>query len=538
MRSCALGILMGLSLFCGKTEAAYRLDTRQSYPVEGTVWRVVVGDVTGDGRKDVVALSRNDAGISKIHVFAQAADGTLTNPPRIYSVPDAASLALGDLNRDGLLDVVVGGYSTITTLVSNVAAPVPLTMRTWTTDRISYRIQVLNMDRDGAPDVLSINGIANPLTPPYYFRGDGRGGLLPDPKPVTAASLDVSSGMAEVADVNGDGLPDILFQDFNAAARLLYSVRGRGYAAPVTIDPGFLVEKGVLADFNGDGRNDLVLAGATTGPTFLYVYPQQSSGERFPQAVSLSSANGLAFHSLLDDDLDGDGRTDLLVAHRTQFGLYVQGDAGLGAEVLQGAEVSETVDMAAGDVNGDGCKDVVVAGFYNDVNVLYGSDCVGTEPAPLPDLKVTLAATAQATVVQLATSAVGTPVQEPLVEIAAAVDAGTLQIGTLPANCIVQSQTQHRGQITCVVGTMTAASTTTLTIPLAVLPNPGVPARLEVSARAVTDTPELSLGNNAASTRISVPSTPVTGSMAIKRAPRPTETTQQRTRRPQRADER
>ena len=45
--------------------------------------------------------------------------------------------------------------------------------------------------------------------------------------------------------------------------------------APVTIDPGFLVEKGVLADFNNDGRNDLVLAGATTGPTFLYVYPQQ-----------------------------------------------------------------------------------------------------------------------------------------------------------------------------------------------------------------------------------------------------------------------
>ena len=148
--------------------------------------------------------------------------------------------------------------------------------------------------------------------------------------------------------------------------------------------------------------------------------------------------------------------------------------------------MSETVDMAAGDVNGDGCKDVVVAGYYNDVNVLYGSDCVGTERAPLPDLKVSLAATPQTTVVRLATTAISTPVQEPLVEIAAAVDRGTLQIGALPANCIVRSQTTSRGQLTCVVDTMTAGSTATLTIPMAVLPNrarrPGATCRCARSA--------------------------------------------------------
>jgi hypothetical protein len=65
---------------------------------------------------------------------------------------------------------------------------------------------------------------------------------------------------------------------------------------------------------------------------------------------------------------------------------------------------------------------------------------------------------------------------------------------------------------------------------MAVLPNPGVPARFDVSARALSDSPELSLSNNTASTRISVPSTPA--ATAIKRALQPAETTQQPTRRP------
>ncbi len=512
MRSCVLGVVLGLGAVCGPAQAAYSVAAGVNFPVEGEVWRVAIGDVTGDGRKDVIALGSLN-GVSKLRVYAQKEDGTLTDPPWIYALPDnSVSLALGDLDRDGQLDVVVGGNRMLTTFVSRPHPAPPLVMWMWSTDLVSFRIAVANFDRtDNQPDVVTVNGAVNPVTSPYVFRGNGQGGFLAGPKSVSGATpLEAGPGV-EVADADGDGTQDLLIEHVDGTARLIYNSQPRGFAAPVAIDPGFLVEEGIFGDFNNDGRQDLVLAGAVTGPTFLYVYPQAASGERFPQATSLPSANGLALDALLGDDLDGDGRTDLLVAHRNQLGVYMQGDTGLGNEVLQPVSVSEITAIAAGDVNGDGCKDVVAAGYYNDVNVFYGSGCVGTgESVPKPDLILALSAHAAAAVVRLSTMAANASIQEPLVEIRYAVDGGTLQLGALPANCSDRSQTKRQGLVECLVDTMAGFGTSTLTLPLAVTPDGARAARVQLSARALTDTPEQTLANNAATTRFSIAPAPLT----------------------------
>ncbi|GAB3345556.1 FG-GAP repeat domain-containing protein [Lysobacter tyrosinilyticus] len=516
MRKIACGVVAGLALVSGVAQAAYSLGNQVSITLAGAVWQVRIGDVTGDGRNDVVALTNNN-GTSKLHVFAQKTDGTLTNPPRVYALPESAmAMEMADLNRDGIQDVVVGGYSTLTVLRSDTVTPVPLKVTTWTTGTNSTRIGLAKIDRDDFLDIVSTSSSRAAL----YFRGDGKGGLSPTPLALSRSNtLVTSSWPLELADVDGNGAADILSTDFHGIVHITYNNHGHDFLRSETIDPGFPVSKVVARDINGDGLTDLIVSGWSGGEVsrvMMYVYYQQPRGERFPQGdVSLNLINaqwGLSFDPFLAQDLDNDGDVDLLTAHpsgSSQFGLLANNGDSLGAEVLQNASWGDATNLAAGDINGDGCADVVVASSYGFVGLIYGSGCTASAAANKPDLRLGLSATATAATIKLSTIYSTLSINQPLVEVAFSLTAGSLEVGTLPANCQLRSQSVSKAQVDCLVATMGAAASKQLSIPVQVTTPPGVRARLGVAARALTDSAETSKANNAATATVGIVPVPV-----------------------------
>ena len=144
------------------------------YSVGGVLTEGIgLGDVTGDGRKDVVASYGGNRPNSRIAVFAQTASGTLAAPASYasYDIPEA--------------------------------------------------VEVADVDLDGRADVVTLHGGWNQAG---VYRQLAGGGLAPEELyPIPYASHYEAHGLA-LGDVNGDGSPDIALADYNNGLVVLRNV--------------------------------------------------------------------------------------------------------------------------------------------------------------------------------------------------------------------------------------------------------------------------------------------------------------------------
>jgi len=182
--------------------------------------------------------------------------------------------------------------------------------------------------------------------------------------------------------VTGDGLDDLILG--NIYNRLLRDVdvypalASGGYGPPVALSrpvSASMTSSLAVGDFNGDGRGDLMLdEGSDTAN--LHLYLQDSQGRLVPTR-EIARERGAG--ALIVSDLDRDGRTDLSIAHIGwgYIGYYLQTPTGLAPEtVINAYQFMARVNFfASGDLNSDGCGDLVVSRGSQSPVFLYGQGC-------------------------------------------------------------------------------------------------------------------------------------------------------------------
>jgi uncharacterized repeat protein (TIGR01451 family) len=325
-----------------------------------------IGDVNNDGRNDIVAVGDLNGEGYGVFVFLQGADGTMQPPvgyfpgPNDTAFPRATSVAIGDMNGDGRKDVVLTTDRGIRVMLQNSQGQLG-TVQDYATPA-NNKLRLGDFNRDGRLDVVSAGGTtvsvflqnaggtldAPQLRPRRYRHSRSRGGrseqrrparhrghehrLLPVPRPRGAAAgsgrrlsapayydlpvEDNAAGMG-VGDVNGDGRADIVVTDDWAMQIFVFAQNAGGtFDAPVSYPSGELGSRPMavdVADMNQDGRPDIVVLGQYGN---IYVHLQNADGTLAPAKLhgfGIATSNPDP-HSLAIGDVNGDGKPDVVVA--------------------------------------------------------------------------------------------------------------------------------------------------------------------------------------------------------------------------------
>jgi hypothetical protein len=357
------------------------------FPVGTNPASLVAGDFNGDGRQDLAVLSRTAPPVvvsTGVSVLLNNGQGGFA-PPASYSVPSAASLAVGDFHSDDRPDLVVTTTGGAVLLLPNKRDGTfgPATTLT-TVNGVVLDLAVADFTGDGKQDLAvswvsstnSNNGAVEVLL------GHGDGTFAP---PVSYAVA--GPGDLAVADFTGDGRQDIAVNSSQGIALLLNQGNGT-FASPLYSSSSVPGTALVAGDFHGNGRPDLVVGGSG-GTGSVLLLPNKGDGTFGPPTTLLPAAsNYLGGTSLAVGDFNGDGKLDLAVGAMSLPGnpimvLLGKGDGTFNTMLSGFTGTGGPPAMAVLDFNGDGRPDLAICdGQYPIFYVILNtSEAAAPSPA-------------------------------------------------------------------------------------------------------------------------------------------------------------
>ncbi len=267
---------------------------------------LAIGDLNSDGKPDLVVANDNPSSPPNyISVLLGNGNGTFGSKTDYLVGVSPQSLALGDLNLDGKLDVVVANSNETTVSVllgtgnGGLAPKTNYTVNLGTTD-----ITVMDANKDGKPDIVVANFFSNTVS---LLLGNGLGNLGPKTDFGTGAGPVILS----VADLNDDTNTDLVIANYNANTISVLLGNGTGGFAPkVDYATGAKPSRVAVGDLNGDGVLDVSAVNESSNT--VSVFQGSASGTLSPK---IDFPTGASPRGLSIGDINADNRPDLVITN-------------------------------------------------------------------------------------------------------------------------------------------------------------------------------------------------------------------------------
>jgi FG-GAP-like repeat/Cep192 domain 4/HYDIN/CFA65/VesB-like, Ig-like domain len=342
--------------------AFQRTDYTAAYGSES----VAIGDFNADGALD---LAVSDFWSATLSTLLGNGNGTFQSPTNYRGFSQPETLVVGDFNGDGKQDLAVtdSGTNTVWILLGNGNETFQ-PANGFAKGAGFSRMVAGDFNGDGRLDLATTN-YADGTVSILLGNGDGTFRHHVD-YPVGQSITPITVG-----DVNGDGKLDLLVGDAWTATYAVLLGNGDGTFKPYISYPTIANPQSlVLADFNGDGKLDLAVFSETSGNTGLQILLGNGDGT-FQSFATYATGCGpdTTDCSATVADLNGDNRLDLVVRNAPTDTVSVL--LGNGDGTFQGpltfATGPQPQQVMVGDFNGDGQLDLAVtSGQSSSVSVL------------------------------------------------------------------------------------------------------------------------------------------------------------------------
>jgi hypothetical protein len=334
--------------------------------VSETTANASVGDVNGDGHLDIVLAKGRHWPLASVVLFGDG-KGHFSPGPALPSPPSRSYTgALADIMKRGRLDIVLSNDTPDPKFVllndgaghfSNGGA---FGDPKWETRNIA----VADLNGDGYPDIAVAN--REMRSDVCFNPGAGKN----DGAPASATPVlrfdcrelpdTPSAASVAIADINGDGFPDVILPCRDECQSLIYFNDGKGNFTREQAwgPPKSSTRAMAVADFDGSGHASIAACHEKLG---CFVYLNDGKG---------NLAGGLQFqkpdavpYSMIAADLNRDGRAEIVVGYVQAPGIVFFND-GSGKRYMPvpfGDGKGAIYGMATGDFDEDGWPDIAVA---------------------------------------------------------------------------------------------------------------------------------------------------------------------------------